>query len=244
MNHWTNHRRLYDQNEYHIGYLQSEIGKQIPFIQFNPNHDEYTVHIENDSYHDPEKNMSDVYPASSTEWAGGKLSFEDKQQSYSFLDFYYGGRHSSQAYLLNTVNSMETINKPKKKKKKKMPGDRIEPKVFFANERTFIHWLQFAAFILTAAVTLLNFGDHISVVSGSVFFGVSFIIGIYAFFRDRFRAHQISTAPHLRYDDLYGPFGLCCLLLGAMLVNFVLRWQHPPVTDTYLGINNSTDEQT
>ncbi|KAI8333826.1 VTC domain-containing protein [Chlamydoabsidia padenii] len=34
---------------------------------------------------------------------------------------------------------------------------RVEPKVFFANERTFISWLQFCALLLTVALNLLNF---------------------------------------------------------------------------------------
>lgn len=34
---------------------------------------------------------------------------------------------------------------------------RVEPKTFFANERTFISWLQFCALLLTVALNLMNF---------------------------------------------------------------------------------------
>ncbi|KAG0171141.1 vacuolar transporter chaperone [Apophysomyces sp. BC1034] len=133
--------------------------------------------------------------------------------------------------------------KPKKTKEEKERlklAERMEPKLFFANERTFINWLQFAALLLSGALTLLNFGDHISTISGGVFFGIAFGFSIYAFIRYRYRAHQIATTPHLRYDDIYGPIGLCILLVGALILNFVLRYQHPSTTTSYLGINNQT----
>ena len=38
---------------------------------------------------------------------------------------------------------------------------RIEPKVFFANERTFLSWLHFTVVLGGLAVGLLNFGDKV-----------------------------------------------------------------------------------
>ncbi|KAI7898476.1 VTC domain-containing protein [Cokeromyces recurvatus] len=178
----------------------------------------------------------------------------------SFLDIYNDKRsRQSMSYMLqdiNTVNQKDALRtaaviemgeekeKTEKKKKKLKPvGHRLEPKLFFANERTFIHWLQFAALILTAALTLLNFGDYVSTVAGGTFFGISLVIALYAFFRYRLRAYQMSTRPDVRYDDIYGPIGLCCLILGAMVLNFILRWEHPPSSNTYLGIDNKTEQQ-
>lgn len=159
---------------------------------------------------------------------------DPSKDNSSFIDAYYNGRNNqSQAYMLQDANTvresdnlreaaiieMKEEKKKKKEKKRKPPSHTIEPKLFFANERTFIHWLQFSAIILTAALTLLNFGDGISTTSGIVFFCISLVIALYAFFRYRYRAHQMSTRPHLRYDDIYGPAGLCTLLIGAMIVS-------------------------
>ena len=36
---------------------------------------------------------------------------------------------------------------------------RVEPKVFFANERTFLSWLHFTVVLGGLSVGLLNFGD-------------------------------------------------------------------------------------
>lgn len=160
-------------------------------------------------------------------------------QSSKFIDYYKKKRNKhSEGYVLNNVETikeddalrqgaviqMENEVKQKKKnkgKKFKPPTHTMEPKVFFANERTFINWLQFAALIMTAALTLLNFGDRISTISGGTFFGISIVLALYAFFRYRFRAHQINTRPDIRYDDMYGPVGLTCLLVGAMAVSIM-----------------------
>ncbi|KAL9543373.1 hypothetical protein MBANPS3_008152 [Mucor bainieri] len=185
---------------------------------------------------------------------------QKQRQQQRFNDFYRPEEGGSQAYMLqdpHTIKENDDMRKAmlaelgqekeekkkKKKKKNKPPQHTMEPKLFFANERTFINWLQFSALIMTAALTLLNFGDHVSTIAGATFFGISMVIALYAFFRYRLRAHQMSTRPDIRYDDLYGPVGLCCLLLGAMALNFALRWQHPSSSDTYLGISNKTDEQ-
>lgn len=40
---------------------------------------------------------------------------------------------------------------------------RVEPKVSFANERTFLSWLHFTVVLGGLAVGLLNFGDKVNV---------------------------------------------------------------------------------
>jgi hypothetical protein len=71
-------------------------------------------------------------------------------------------------------------------KKKKVV--KAEPKVFFANERTFISWLQFCALLLTVALNLLNFGDSISRITGGIFIGIAACIALYALYRFEKRA--------------------------------------------------------
>ncbi|OAC99811.1 hypothetical protein MUCCIDRAFT_74618 [Mucor lusitanicus CBS 277.49] len=144
---------------------------------------------------------------------------------------------------LEEGNSGEEMTEKKKKKKKNKDkedgGARIEPKVFFASERTFIHWLHFAAIILTAALTLLNFGDGVNRIVGGVFFGISLIFALYAFGFYRWRAYRITNMPHLRFDDIYGPVFLCILLIGALVLNFALRFNSPPTSTGYLGTNST-----
>ncbi|KAI9493342.1 VTC domain-containing protein [Zychaea mexicana] len=104
---------------------------------------------------------------------------------------------------------------------------RVEPKTFFANERTFISWLQFCALILTISLSLINFGDHVSQVCGGFFLIIAALLAVYALWRYQHRAHQIRTRSNTRYDDLYGPAALCILLVVAIIVNFSLRFNQP-----------------
>ncbi|KAI8143442.1 VTC domain-containing protein [Fennellomyces sp. T-0311] len=108
---------------------------------------------------------------------------------------------------------------------------RTEPKTFFANERTFISWLQFCALMLTVSLNLLNNGDHISRIIGAVFMIISSVLCFYALGRYQLRAWQLRTGRYImRYDDLYGPTVLCICIFAALLVNFYLRL--PVITGT------------
>ncbi|KAI8359843.1 VTC domain-containing protein [Choanephora cucurbitarum] len=81
--------------------------------------------------------------------------------------------------------SKENLGQPvdieKGEKKKKVKGK--DPKTFFANERTFLSWLQFCALLLTVALNLLNFGDSVSRIVGGVFIGLAGGVAIYALYR-------------------------------------------------------------
>jgi SPX domain protein involved in polyphosphate accumulation/uncharacterized membrane protein YidH (DUF202 family) len=113
---------------------------------------------------------------------------------------------------------------PTPKKKAKEIKVKVEPKAFFANERTFISWLQFCALLLTTALNLLNFGDKVSRISGAVFIAIAAILAIYAQIRYQYRGWQLRHQSTKRYDDIWGPAVLCVLLVGALVLNFYLRF--------------------
>lgn len=55
---------------------------------------------------------------------------------------------------------------------------RVEPKTFFANERTLLQWMNTAVLIATLSITLMNFGDPIGRLAGLVMAPVAvFFIG-------------------------------------------------------------------
>ncbi|PKI85743.1 hypothetical protein MVES_000258 [Malassezia vespertilionis] len=92
---------------------------------------------------------------------------------------------------------------------------RVEPKVFFANERTFLSWLSFTVTLSALAVGLLNFGDRVGRVSAALFSFVAVAIMLYALVTYHWRANAIRNR---------GPTVLSVLLLTAIIVNFVLRF--------------------
>lgn len=101
---------------------------------------------------------------------------------------------------------------------------RVEPKVFFANERTFLSWLHFTVVLGGLAVGLLNFGDKVGKISAAMFSVIALGIMIYALFVYHWRASAIRKRGTGPYDDRLGPTLLCIALFIAIVTNFILRF--------------------
>jgi uncharacterized membrane protein YidH (DUF202 family) len=99
----------------------------------------------------------------------------------------------------------------------------VEPKVFFANERTFLSWLNFTVLLGGLAVGLLNFGDSVGRISAALFTVVAMAAMIYALFTFHWRAKSIRVRGQGGFDDRWGPTVLAIALFAAVVVNFVLR---------------------
>lgn len=111
---------------------------------------------------------------------------------------------------------------------------RVEPKVFFANERTFLSWLNFSVILGGLAVGLLNFGDQVGQISAGLFTLVAMAAMVYALGVFHWRAGRIRRRGAAGgagaggtgvggFDDRFGPTVLTIALAAAVIVNFVLR---------------------
>ncbi|KAI1915781.1 GTPase regulator Nrf1 [Ophidiomyces ophidiicola] len=100
---------------------------------------------------------------------------------------------------------------------------RVEPKVFFANERTFLSWLNFTIILGGLALGLLNFGDRVGQISAACFTFVAMAAMIYALATFHWRATSIRKRGQSGFDDRFGPTVLTLALLAAVIVNFTLR---------------------
>ena len=100
---------------------------------------------------------------------------------------------------------------------------RVEPKVFFANERTFLSWLNFAVIIGALSVGMLNFGDFPAFISAGFFTLVAVSTMIYALVTYHWRAKSIRRRGQTGFDDRWGPTLLATMLLLAVVINFALR---------------------
>ncbi|KAK3335741.1 VTC domain-containing protein [Cercophora scortea] len=101
---------------------------------------------------------------------------------------------------------------------------RVEPKVYFAAERTFLGWLEYSIYIGTIAVTLLNFstrnGDMTSFIAAAAFtllavLSLLYSVGIYLY-----RSNAIRTRRAAKYYDKWGPSALCAAMFVAVVLNF------------------------
>jgi uncharacterized membrane protein YidH (DUF202 family) len=70
---------------------------------------------------------------------------------------------------------------------------RVEPKVFFANETTFLAWLHSLIILGALALGLLNFGDKFSKVSGVVLTVIAMLFMFYALYMYLWRAYKIRA---------------------------------------------------
>ena len=105
---------------------------------------------------------------------------------------------------------------------------RVEPKVFFANERTFLSWMNFTVILGALAIGMLNFGDRPAFISAFLFTGVAVATMVYALITYHWRAKSIRMRGQAGFDDRYGPTFLAVILLVAVVVNFVLRITYTP----------------
>lgn len=100
---------------------------------------------------------------------------------------------------------------------------RVEPKVFFANERTFLSWLNFTVVLGGLAMGLLNFGDRVGRLSAVLFTFIAMGVMLYALYTFHWRATKIRNREAAPYDDRVGPTVLCIFLLAAVVTNFYCK---------------------
>ncbi|KAJ8106398.1 hypothetical protein ONZ43_g7078 [Nemania bipapillata] len=103
---------------------------------------------------------------------------------------------------------------------------RVEPKVFFAAERTFLGWLEFSIYVGAIAATLLNFGEkptRLAFIAAGVFtllavLALCYSVGIYLY-----RSKGIRERRVIKYYDKVGPSVLCGALFLGVALNFAFE---------------------
>ncbi|KAI7897871.1 VTC domain-containing protein [Cokeromyces recurvatus] len=101
---------------------------------------------------------------------------------------------------------------------------RVEPKVFFANERTYFSWMSFGTLLSTFSLALFNAGDAVGKVSGVMYTLVSIstlIYGVGLYYRRRELIRNRAAGP---YDETVGPTVICFALLFAVALNTYLKF--------------------
>ncbi|KAI5119433.1 hypothetical protein M0805_009884 [Coniferiporia weirii] len=104
---------------------------------------------------------------------------------------------------------------------------RVEPKVYFASERTFLKWLQFGVLIGSISTALLNFippDDTRGLIAAGMFTLAALLAIAYSCIIFVYRAFKLRKryADGLYYDK-WGPTILCFALGAALLTNVGLR---------------------
>lgn len=103
---------------------------------------------------------------------------------------------------------------------------RVEPKVYFAAERTFLSWLEFSILLATIAATLLNFGDDYITFGCSWAFTILAAMSlVYSLVLYIWRVDKIRKRRDVKrvYYEKWGPTVVGVGLVVVILVNFGLR---------------------
>lgn len=104
---------------------------------------------------------------------------------------------------------------------------KIEPKIFFANERTFLHWLHAGVTLYTIAAGILAFASDTHSIGAHWYamalLPISLGFCLYALHIFLWRAEKIKTRIPGRWDDSRGPLILGSILAGVLFVNFMMK---------------------
>lgn len=100
---------------------------------------------------------------------------------------------------------------------------KVEPKVFLANERTFIKWLQMAVVLSSFSIGILAFANK---TSSSQYFAIallpmSLLFIVHALRTFLWRSKLIRNRDATRWDDPVGPVLLTSLIIIALVVHFM-----------------------
>ena len=100
---------------------------------------------------------------------------------------------------------------------------RVEPKVQFAIERTFLEWLQISILLGGISGFLSNFGDNVSISVAFTFTVLAVVFLMYSLVMYIMRVRNIRERRAVRYHDKYGTTAICGLLVLAVGLNFGRR---------------------
>ncbi|KAJ7928825.1 hypothetical protein B0H13DRAFT_1596971 [Mycena leptocephala] len=119
---------------------------------------------------------------------------------------------------INTVPSLVRVPK------KIATPVRVEGKVWFANERTWVAWLNIAVLIGTLALALFNASkDDIARNFAYLYALISVGVMIYGYVLYQHRITKIRKRDPGHFDMILGPVIISALLFIAILANFLIR---------------------
>ncbi|KAJ7593371.1 hypothetical protein C8J56DRAFT_930919 [Mycena floridula] len=125
-----------------------------------------------------------------------------------------------------TVRDYHAINLPPQVRvpKKIATPVKVEGKVWFANERTWVAWLNLSVLLGTLALALFNASQDVVARYFAYFYAlISIGVLVYGFVLYQTRITKILQRDPGSFDVVVGPVIISALLFCAILGNFVIR---------------------
>ncbi|CAD7705264.1 unnamed protein product [Ostreobium quekettii] len=167
------------------------------------------------------RSMGNGLPSSRSVATGGNMSASVSGR------FSAGSRDSGHGFFTRLLG----LDKPKKTALGRPPM-RVEPKTFFANERTYLAWLNMAITVGSIAIALLGFGGTASRKQGQlavvevveinalILLPLALLMSCYAMFMFIWRSRRIARLRATYFDDRVGPLGLSIVTGASLLTIF------------------------
>ncbi|KEY70685.1 hypothetical protein S7711_07311 [Stachybotrys chartarum IBT 7711] len=104
---------------------------------------------------------------------------------------------------------------------------KIEPKVWLANERTFLKWQHISILQGGLAVALYSAAgrDTIALAMGVVYFAIAVFAGGWGYYMLHVRRNMIIERSGKDFDNMIGPLIIAGSLMSALIINFVLQYR-------------------
>jgi len=103
---------------------------------------------------------------------------------------------------------------------------KVEPKVFFANERTFLAWMHISIILAGASIAILAFSEYENMgkqIYGLVMLPVAIAFIVYAMYQYTRRAYMIRNKLPGPYEDTVGPTVLGIMLMISITAQFAIK---------------------
>ncbi|KAF9267982.1 hypothetical protein L218DRAFT_894336 [Marasmius fiardii PR-910] len=101
---------------------------------------------------------------------------------------------------------------------------KVEGKVWFANERTWVSWLNLSVLLGTLSMALFNASkDGVARNFAYTYAVISIGVLVYGYFLYQKRITMIQRRDPGHFDDIVGPVVVSTLLFFAVLTNFIIR---------------------
>ncbi|KAL6946894.1 vacuolar transporter chaperone [Hanseniaspora vineae] len=101
---------------------------------------------------------------------------------------------------------------------------RVEPKVYFATERTFLSWISIALILSGVSTTMLTYGTQTTMVASIGFFATALLTIFYSTYVYCTRVVNIRLKRVVDYEDKLGPRLICLFLTLSILFTYFCNY--------------------
>lgn len=108
---------------------------------------------------------------------------------------------------------------------KNMGELKVEPKVWLANERTFLKWQHIAILQGSLAIALYSAAGEslLAEVMGVIYVSIAAFAGLWGYYMLRRRRSMILERSGKDFDNMWGPLLISIALIMALIINFILQ---------------------